>query len=99
MKLFSKRAPRIGRKSYLVNYEVYNRRHSLVSPICRGHYALSSDGPLDVAPDMAALCSHVIEEVKNALDTEMIAAHNGLSPEALKPENFAVILTSITPVL
>lgn len=98
MKLFGKRAPRIGRKSYLVNYDVYNLRRSLVSPVCRGHYALSSDGPLDIAPDIGALSMHVITEVKNTLDTELIGSYYELSPEALKPDNFAVVITSITPV-
>lgn len=85
-------------KSYLFTYDAYNNCKSLTEPVATGHFALESDGPADSFPSLNEICAFATQQVKDALDTATIGAHNNLTPDDLVPDNFTIVFRSITRI-
>lgn len=97
MKLFNRRA-RLIDKNYLLSYDVYNKHHSLIKPVCCGSFQCTSNGPEDQVAPLSTMTDYVTKQVLDSLDTETIGRDNGLYPEHLTPESFTVVFVNITRV-
>lgn len=93
-----RRKPNIIARNYLMSYGVINICHSLTNPVSIGHYAMTVDGPADTPPAISAMIDHATNETLAALDTELIGRYTGLDEEALKPDNWRIIFTSIQQI-